>query len=127
MTKWTKTAGLIFMAAASVYADRAIAAKPVGPAKPQSKAPAPAATDVKVLDETDPFATPAPNAATAGSAKPSDKSSSTAVTAVAGAPTTAPTSQPAETAPAKGSAAAPMQLNADGTFSLNITAGADIV
>jgi type IV pilus assembly protein PilQ len=83
------------MAAASVYSDRAIAAKPAKPGTSADKTPS---TDVKLLDETDPFAT---------------------------APTTAPAA-----ASASGEAkapAAPVQLNPDGTFSLNITAGADIV
>ena len=97
MTKWTKTAGLLFMAAASVYADRAIAAKPGKPAVSKAQA---VPTDVKLLEETDPFAAPAP--------------------------TTAPTSQPAGDSAPKASAAA-AQPNSDGTFSLNITAGADIV
>lgn len=94
MNKWTKTAGLIFMAAASVYSDRAIAAKPAKPGSPADKAPA---TDVKLLEETDPFAS---------------------------APTTAPINV---TSSENKAPVAPLQLNPDGTFSLNITAGADIV
>jgi type IV pilus assembly protein PilQ len=87
------------MAAASVYADRAIAAKP-GKAAVAKDAATP--TDVKLLEETDPFAAP---------------------------PTTAPTSQPAGDAAITASKApvAPALPNTDGTFSLNITAGADIV
>ena len=54
MKKWIKTAGLLFMAAASVYSDQAIAAKPGTAAKPTNQAPS---TDVKLLEEADPFAT----------------------------------------------------------------------
>src|SRR5690349_10016829 len=97
MNKWTKTAGLLFMAAASVYSDRAIAAKP---AKPGTSGDKSAATDVKLLDETDPFANAGP----------------------ATAPSAASNSSSDPKAPV-----APLQLNPDGTFSLNITAGADIV
>src|SRR4051812_43321798 len=96
MNKWTKTTGLIFLAAASVYSDRAIAAKP---AKPGTTGDKSASTDVKLLDETDPFASAGP----------------------ATAPSAAPTSGD------KQAPIAPLQLNPDGTFSLNITAGADIV
>jgi type IV pilus assembly protein PilQ len=98
MNKWTKTAGIIFMAAASVYADRATAAKPAKPANSAAdKAPA---TDVKLLEETDPFAA---------------------------APTTAPTTGPSLANTENKAPAAPVQVNPDGTFSLNITAGADVV
>ncbi|HVT88416.1 MAG TPA: secretin N-terminal domain-containing protein [Tepidisphaeraceae bacterium] len=78
------------MAATSVYSDRAIAAKPARPGDSQDKS----TTDVKVLDEADPFAS---------------------------SPTTSPATTEVK------SPAAPVQLNPDGTFSLNITAGADIV
>ncbi|MGH7176854.1 MAG: secretin N-terminal domain-containing protein [Tepidisphaeraceae bacterium] len=47
MRKWTKAAGLIFLAAASVYSDRVIGASPAKPAKPESRTN----TDVKLLDE----------------------------------------------------------------------------
>ncbi|HEY7088526.1 MAG TPA: hypothetical protein VH518_10585 [Tepidisphaeraceae bacterium] len=115
MKKWTKTAGLIFMAAASVYADRAIAAKPGKPANTKA-----APTDVKVLEETDPFATP-PASTGSATAAGATGSTQTSVSPL-GAPTTEPSTQPS-----KGGPASPAQLNADGTFSLNITAGADIV
>lgn len=95
MKKWIKTAGLIFLAAASVYSDRAIAAKPAKPANATDKP----TTDVKVLEEADPFASPGPT------------TEPTAVT------TTTDAKAPA----------APVLVNPDGTFSLNITAGADIV
>src|SRR5690348_17053941 len=90
MGKWTKTAGLLFLAAASVYSSqliteaaekRAVSAKQqtvvvAAAAKPQQSAQVPAyfaapdsgATDVKVLeDSTDPFATgAAPTTAPSG-------------------------------------------------------------
>jgi type IV pilus assembly protein PilQ len=104
MRKWTKTAGLIFLAAASVYSYQAIeAASGSGAAAPTSTAsnrvalapwpsaeklmaaPADASTDVKLLDEaTDPFASGPTTAPAAGA---------TSQPAVAGA---APTSQPSE-------------------------------
>jgi type IV pilus assembly protein PilQ len=107
MKNWTKTAGLLFMAAASVYSDRAIAAKPG-----KAESAATPATDVKVIEATDPFA---------------------GVSAVAEAPTTGPATAPSESSTPIVSAtentapAAPAVPNADGTFSLNITAGADVV
>lgn len=117
MNKWTKTAGLIFMAAASVYADRAIAAKPGKPAVSPDKA---GATDVKLLEETDPFATVAPTAATTPTA-----------TSAPAATATAPAADITGTVPVSSdttkAGTAPVLFNADGTFSLNITAGADIV
>src|SRR5262245_7490949 len=97
MRKWYTTAGLLFMAVASVYSDRASGAKPGKPAKgPDKNQP----TDVKILEETtDPFAT-------------SD-------------PTTAP-STITEVSPSGGTPAQ-LQMNTDGTFSLNIVSGADLV
>ena len=76
MGKWTKTAGLLFLAAASVYSDRALGADVQTPAAPASAAgagnqasaaapsgatTAPAGADVKLLgDGADPvFAGPA--------------------------------------------------------------------
>src|SRR5262245_30873091 len=94
MRKWTKTAGLLFLAAASVYSYRVIgaaagteadesvpaivAAEQVAIAEPLMAAPGDAATDVKLIDEsTDPFAAPAPTsqpAATEGAAPTSQPS-----------------------------------------------------
>jgi type IV pilus assembly protein PilQ len=104
MRKWTTTAGLLFWAAAAVYTDQAIGAKPGKPAK--SAPEKSTATDVKILDETtDPF-------------------SSTD-------PTTAPSTQPASANNANGGstggAGSQLQMNSDGTFSLNIVGGADLV
>ena len=53
MRTWTKTAGLLFSAALSVYSNQASVALAGERAMP---APAATATDVKVLEETDPFA-----------------------------------------------------------------------
>ncbi len=99
MRKWTMTAGLLFCAAASVYSNQAIGAKGPRTAKPADKAQP---TDVKLIEEqVDPFAT--------------------------GDPSTQPTSQPTEVTPSSGGPAAPLQVNSDGTFSLNIVNGADLV
>lgn len=95
MKTWKKTAGILFVAAMSVYSDQVIAARP---AKPVSSSDKSQATEVKVLDQaTDPFAT-----GDAASASASSEAQSKAV-------------------------ASPLQVNTDGTFSLNITAGADLV
>src|SRR3954468_1436473 len=104
MRKWTKASGLIFLAAASVYTGEVIGATPANKGK---AADAGKNTDVKLLeDQQDPFATGA-------------------------GPTTTPTTAPSATATgssANGAAVVPaMQSNADGTFSLNITNGADLV
>ena len=104
MRKWTTTAGLLFMAVASVYSDQASGAKPGKPAKPSDKNQP---TDVKLLDETttDPFATSDPT------------------TQPAGVP------QLVNTNGGTSSSSGPAQLlmNSDGTFSLNIVSGADLV
>ena len=57
MRTWTKTAGLLFSAALSVYSNQASVALAGERAMP---APAAPATDVKVLEETDPFAATQP-------------------------------------------------------------------
>jgi len=56
MRNWTKTAGLIFLATASVYSDPVSVAGAARPAN--SAAPETPATEVKLLEETDPFADP---------------------------------------------------------------------
>jgi type IV pilus assembly protein PilQ len=61
MRTWTKTAGLLFTAALSVYSNQASVALAGERAMP---APAAPATDVKVLEETDPFAAPTTQPAT---------------------------------------------------------------
>ncbi len=97
MRKWTMTAGLLFSAAAAVYSSQAIGANPAKATKSKDKQ---AATDVRLLDESaDPFVS------------------------------SAPSSQPSDSTPTVGSTAPPaqMQMNSDGTFSLNIVSGADIV
>jgi len=115
MKTWTKTAGLLFMAAASVYADRAIAAKGAKPANSPDKAQP---SDVKLLeDNSDPFAVVAPTTAPSAGAT---------ATAGSGGTSTVSTSS-SEAVATTGGRAAPVIANADGTFSLNITAGADIV
>src|SRR3954471_21339938 len=104
MRKWTKASGLIFLAAASVYSGEVIGATPAGKGK---AADAGKNTDVKLLeDQQDPSATGA-----GPTTKPAD---------VARTTTTASTPNAAAVTPA-------MQTNADGTFSLNITNGADLV
>src|SRR5438552_9683317 len=114
MRNWTKTAGLIFLAAASVYSYRAIeaaagskASRPtvasadVAPpaAHPRTDtliaAPAEGNTDVKLLDDTtDPFAsgpTTAPSSTSSGTERATATGAATQPTADA-----APTSQPSE-------------------------------
>ena len=68
MRTWTKTAGLLFSAALSVYSNQGSVALAGERAMP---APAAPATDVKVLEETDPFASPTsqPTTAPAGEGK----------------------------------------------------------
>ena len=69
------------------------------PAKSAKPADQNLPTDVKVLEESvDPFA-----------------------------PTTSPTSQPSDSTAQAGGPAAPLHMNEDGTFSLNIVSGADLV
>lgn len=61
MSKRSRTVGLLFLAASSVYAIQALAAKPTNPAKPSSSSVgATKGTDVRVLESTDsdPFANP---------------------------------------------------------------------
>jgi type IV pilus assembly protein PilQ len=102
MRKWTMTAGLLFSAAAAVYSSQAIGANPAKATKPGSKE---APTDVKVLEgNLDPFAPTKPT------------------TAPSSQPTAAWTTADTSTAPP-----AQMHLNTDGSFSLNIVSGADIV
>ena len=113
MRKWTMTAGLLFCAAASVYSSQAIGAKQPNSAKPAGQATPP--NGVTVLDESapatgDPFA---PNATP--STSPSTQ------------PSTQPTAELTEVVPSNGGPAAPLMMNSDGTFSLNIVNGADLV
>lgn len=97
MRKSTKAIAVLFLAAASVYSGQVIGA---APGKSGTKADQ-KNTDVKLLeDQQDPFAGPGP------STQPADN--------------TAPATQPAHVA------APQMQSNVDGTFSLNITNGADL-
>src|SRR3954452_21438962 len=104
MRKSTKAIGLLFLAATSVYSGQVIGA---GPAK-SGKAADPKAnqtTNVKLLDEA---------------VDPQYVGPSTR-------PSNAPTTNPSAPAPSNGLMVAPdMQTNADGTFSLNITNGADL-
>src|SRR3954471_13138945 len=102
MSKTTKALGLIFLAAASVYSSQVIGAAPAKPGKPNDSKES-KSTDVKLLeDPVDP----------------------TNVAAAGGAPTSQPSEGPA-TQPSGQMIAPAMQTNADGTFSLNITNGAD--
>src|SRR5919112_1316935 len=66
MRTWTKTAGLLFTAALSVYSNQASVALA---GERAMLAPANAATDVKVLEETDPFAATQPTTKPAGEGK----------------------------------------------------------
>jgi len=141
MRKWTKTAGLLFLAVSSVYTDRVVRAE-IGLSAASAAAP-----EVKPLDG-DPTAAPATQPAKPADAvasdlttdKPSDKSSSTdksstdatasadksgASDASAGADKTAPADKSAATdaiavdKPDK-VAAPKMTLNDSGTFSIQI-------
>jgi type II secretory pathway component GspD/PulD (secretin) len=98
MRKSTKAIAVLFLAAASVYSGEVIGA---APAKSGSKFEQ-KNTDVKLLeDQQDPFA--------------------------GAGPATQPTSQPSEQASANSPlGSTSMQSNVDGTFSLNITNGADL-
>lgn len=66
MSRWSRTAGLLFLAAASVYVDGALSTNTAIAANPQSPSSMGAGgTDVKLLEEpTDPFANPATNPTT---------------------------------------------------------------
>ena len=67
MRTWTKTAGLLFSAALSVYSNQASTALA---GERAMRAPANTPTDVKVLEETDPFAaTTQPTSQPAGEGK----------------------------------------------------------
>jgi type IV pilus assembly protein PilQ len=68
MKKWTKTAGLLFMAAASVYYGQAVAAAPAKPGSPANGTSP--ATEVKLLDDAaaNPAAPVAASPATPGNA-----------------------------------------------------------
>src|SRR5581483_8807053 len=135
MRKWTKTAGLLFLAVSSVYTDRVVRAE-IGLSAASAAAP-----EVKPLDG-DPTAAPATQPAKPADAvasdlttdKPSDKSSSTdksstdatasadksgASDASAGADKTAPADAIAVDKPDK-VAAPKMTLNDSGTFSIQI-------
>lgn len=61
MKKWTKSTGLLFMAAASVYYGQAVVAAPGKPASPASGGKNPA-TDVRLLEDLAPAATDKPAA-----------------------------------------------------------------
>ena len=106
MRKWTMTAGLLFCAAASVYSSQAIGAKQSNSARPAGQATPP--NGVTVLDDAgaDPFAP---------------------TTAPATQPSTQPAGEVTEIVPSGGGPVAPLMMNSDGTFSLNIVNGADLV
>jgi type IV pilus assembly protein PilQ len=93
MNKFMKTAGIIFLAIMSGYSDQAIAATSAKSANASDKS----SSDVKLVDDNDPFAA------------------------------TNPTTEPTAVTTDSKLSAAPLLLNPDGTFSLNITTGADIV
>src|SRR5215207_5481976 len=118
MRKWTMTAGLLFCAAASVYSSQAVGAKEPKSAKPNAPG---LPNDVKVLEDPA-AAAPAPG----GDPFAANPSGAT------GDPSTQPSTQPTdalptEVSPSNGGPAAPLQMNSDGTFSLNIVNGADLV
>ena len=111
MRKWTMTAGLLFCAAASVYSSQAVGAKQPRAAKANGEAQP---NQVNVLDGATATTAGDPFAATTGD------------------PSTQPATQPNDAAPTEvmpsnGGPAAPLQMNSDGTFSLNIVNGADLV
>jgi type IV pilus assembly protein PilQ len=58
MKKYTKTAGILFMAASSVYYGQAVVAAPGSPASGASGGKSPGATDVRLLEELTPAANP---------------------------------------------------------------------
>jgi type IV pilus assembly protein PilQ len=121
MRKWTKATGLIFLAAASVYSGQVVGAAPGKSARPNPKAPEPKNTDVKLLeDQFDPFAGTGPTT------QPAERASSATSAAAAGGVTGSSVSNTSGSASSSGNVPA-MQTNADGTFSLNITNGADLV
>src|SRR5439155_18502467 len=71
MRKWSRTIGLLFTAAVSVYSDQAFRVKAATPANSPATPKTPENTDVKVVDESaDPFANPA-----VASAEPTTKPS----------------------------------------------------
>jgi|GEM_PF-234972 len=83
MKKWTKTAGLLFMAASSVYYGQAVVAAPAKSVAAANGDKNPNATDVRLLeeltptattDQADPSATPAETPAPAKPAAPSTAS-----------------------------------------------------
>lgn len=110
MRSWTKASGLIFLAAASVYSGQVIGATPAKSAKQPADNKN---TDVKLLeDQADPFAS-------APTTKPADATTASTATTTSKAVSITPSS-PSAVLPA-------MNANPDGTFSLNITNGADLV
>ena len=93
MKKYTKTAGLLFMAASSVYYGQAVAAAPGKAAPTASGAKNPGATDVRMLEDLAPTATPAnPTATTPAAPAPAAGSAGT---------TASNPDAPADPAPAK--------------------------
>src|SRR5437016_9254681 len=92
MKKWTKTAGLLFMAASSVYYGQAVVAAPGKSVGTASGDKSPTATDVRLLEEL----TPAANAdqadpSTPPAPAPPTATSPTAAAATGAAPATAAT------------------------------------
>src|SRR4051794_36611344 len=69
MKNWTKTAGLLFMAASSVYYGQAVTAAPVKSASPANGGKSPNGTDVRLIEELAP-AKPSSSAKSANAAKP---------------------------------------------------------
>lgn len=84
MSKRSRTVGLLFLAASSVYAIQALAAKPTNPASPKtSTTGVNKGTDVRVLEaaESDPFANPQTGATSVEQAPEQADSQGTSVTA----------------------------------------------
>src|SRR5215203_6135173 len=77
MKNWTKTAGLLFMAASSVYYGQAVTAAPVKSASPANGGKSPNGTDVRLIEELAP-AKPASTAKAAAAPKPSDEDATSA-------------------------------------------------
>src|SRR5688500_6085241 len=98
MRKWTRTAGLLFMAAASVYSDGVALAAPAGTAKATKGSTPVNATEVTALEDVTPpveTTTTTTDKKTEGEADAKPQAA-----AVEADPFAAPSTQPAETADA---------------------------
>ena len=81
MRKWSRTIGLLFTAAVSVYSDQAFRANAATPVDSPATPKGPENTDVKVVDETaDPFANNAADPATPATQPTTKPTEGTSVT-----------------------------------------------